>query len=290
MEEKDIDGENNKLIRNTFIIVVVLMACLLGISMFVRNSSHTIVNDVDDKKSLNTSVVFNDIKIIANDDIFSHDALQREDENSGLVKYLEANIKAGDTVVYVGNSVGIEMLLMTKLVGQSGRVYGYNPYEKYTSAIMQSAKENGFDARLKLDTYSIADSIFDGLLVYKNNFPILSGELRQATYKIPAGYSAMDVRVSSLDALLPNVQNVNWLKIDSRENIKVLNGAENLIKRSADVIIILDRFTDKEVDGIDNFMHKFELKSFIIQDDGTLIPSDIKTLNQNKVNTVVLKK
>jgi len=290
MEEKDIDGENNKLIRNTFIIVVVLMACLLGISMFIRNSSHTVVNDVDDKKSLNTSVVFNDIKIITNDDIFSHDALQREDENSGLVKYLEANIKAGDTVVYVGNSVGVEMLLMTKLVGQSGRVYGYNPYEKYTSAIMQSAKENGFDARLKLDTYAIADSIFDGLLVYKNNFPILSGELHQATYKIPAGYSAMDVRVSSLDALLPNVQNVNWLKIDSRENIKVLNGAESLIKRSADVIIILDRFTDKEVDGIDNFMHKFELKSFIIQNDGTLIPSDIKTLNQNKVNTVVLKK
>ena len=67
MEEKDVDSKNNKLIRNTFVIVVILMACLLGISMFVRNNSHTVINDVDDKKSLNTSVMFDDIKIITND-------------------------------------------------------------------------------------------------------------------------------------------------------------------------------------------------------------------------------
>ena len=72
-------------------------------------------------------------------------------------------LRKGDTVVHVSNGIGTQALLIAKLIGQSGRVYVYNPYEKYVSAIKRSAELNNFEHRLHTYVYAIADHIFEGI-------------------------------------------------------------------------------------------------------------------------------
>lgn len=284
------DKYNKTLIRNTVVIVLLLMACLFCISFIVKRHSFVTINDVDDKHELRTSTVFEDIKLITNNDIFSHDALHKETEETAFINYMKSNVKEGDTIVHVSNSIGINLLLMAKLIGQAGRIYAYNPYEKYTSTIKKSAEANGFESRVKLETYAISDSSFDGILVYKNNFPVLSGEIQPATYTVPAGYSSMSVRVSSLDELLPNVQNINYLTIDNAGYEKILRGAEKLISRSKNVTIVLSASNITNWKFFNEFIDKFGFELFVVQNDGTLVSTNTELLQKEGNSHVVLRK
>lgn len=291
MRNDEKEGDNKALIRNTLIIVLTLMACLVGVSFVIRHSPpSTTVNDVDDRRELRTSVVFGDIKLVSNNDIFSHDALRKESEEDALVKYMKENLKEGDTIVHVSNSIGIHLLLMAKLVGQSGRIYAYNPYEKYIDTMEKSAEVNGFEARVKLGTFAISDSVFDGLLVYKNNFPVLSGEVQPATYTVPAGYGSMSVSVSSLDALLPQLQNINYLAINANNCEKVLRGAEVLLSRSKNVAVILNFPGEEDMPYLGEFVNKFQFKVYTIQENGVLLLSNLKTLSRENSRYLVLKR
>lgn len=286
MEDKD----NKTLIRNTFIIVLLLMVCLFCISFFVRRHSSVTLNDVDDKYELRTSVIFDDIKLIINNDMFSHDSLHKGAEGNAFVSYVKSNLKKGDTVVHISNGIGINLLLMSKLIGQAGRIYAYNPYEKYTNTIQKSAETNGFSSRVKMGTYAISDSSFDGILMYKNNFPILSGEIQPANYIIPAGYSSMDVKVSSLDELLPNVQNINYLTVDSENCVKILRGAKKLISRSKNIVIILNSPNISDWKFFQDFCTEFGFEIFKIQDDGNLISTRTDVLQEEDNKHILLKK
>lgn len=287
MEDKD----NKTLIRNTFIIVLLLMLCLFCISFFIRRHSSVTLNDVDNKYELRTSVIFDDIKLITNNnDMFSHDSLHKEAEGNAFVDYVKNNLKKGDTIVHISNGIGINLLLMAKLIGQAGRIYAYNPYEKYTNTIQKSAETNGFSSRIKIGTYAISDSSFDGILVYKNNFPILSGEIQPANYIIPAGYSSMDVKVASLDELLPNVQNINYLTIDNENCEKVLQGAKKLISRSKNIIIVLNSPNITNWKFFRDFSAEFDFEIFKIQDGGNLIPVSIDILREDENKHILLKK
>lgn len=286
MEDKD----NKTLIRNTFIIVLLLMVCLFCISFFVRRHSSVTLNDVDDKYELRTSVIFDDIKLIINNDMFSHDSLHKGAEGNAFVSYVKSNLKKGDTVVHISNGIGINLLLMSKLIGQAGRIYAYNPYEKYTNTIQKSAETNGFSSRVKMGTYAISDSSFDGILMYKNNFPILSGEIQPANYIIPAGYSSMDVKVSSLDELLPNVQNINYLTVDSENCVKILRGAKKLISRSKNIVIILNSPNISDWKFFQDFCTEFDFEIFKIQDDGNLISTRTDVLQEEDNKHILLKK
>lgn len=291
MEKDEKEAGTKTLIRNTLIIVLTLMACLIGVSVIMRHSPpSTTVNDVDDKRELRTSTVFGDIKFVSNNDIFSHDAMRMETEKNALVKYLEVSIKEGDTIVHVSNGIGIHLLLMAKLVGQAGRLYAYNPYEKYINTIEKSAEANGFESRIKLGTFAVSDSVFDGLLVYKNNFPVLSGEVQPATYTVPAGYGSMKVSVSTLDELLPQLQNIDYLTIDSSKCEKVLKGAEKLISRSKNAAVVMNFPDENEIAQLEEFSAKFGFKTYLIQEDGTLQLSELGQMPKEKNKYIVLKK
>lgn len=282
------DREIKTIVKNASIIIFILMTCLVCLSIFIRQKSFTTVNDVDDRAELRTSVIFNDIKMVTNDDIFSHDSLQKETTDCPLIKFIRSEVKDGDTIIHISNDVGIQTLLMAKQVGQSGRVYIYNPYEKYTNTIKKSAEANGYETRIKIKTCAVSDSSFDGILVYKNNFPILSGELHPATYQTPAGHSSLAVSVFSIDELLPNLQNVTFLRINSMNCLKALRGAEKLISRSQSIVIVLDFPRQEDLQKVIEFVDKFGFKMFTIQNEGKLLPAE--NISKEKSEFLVLKK
>jgi FkbM family methyltransferase len=266
-----------------FIIVIVLTISSLFISFFKRYKVNLKHNEGG--ANFSDEVIFDDIRVHINNDSFSHDSLKEETHNNEVAAYLKKNLNRGDTIIDIAHNTGMQTLLMAKLIQQPGRIYFYNPSKRYVDSVKSSALTNGFESRIFPHALGISDCSFDGLLVYKNNFPNITGKIKPKNHKIPVGYSAITVEVSSIDEQLPNLQNVNLIIIDINDDCsKIINGATNLIKKSKELSIIINY---NDAFSVDSSAFQTLLDAGfgvnIIQSDGSLQPSnvnEIKKLNK----------
>lgn len=280
----------NHLNKLTIFILIFLVTCIFAISFFKKNKTIIIENAINSSNNLSEFTIFDDIKILVNKDAFSHDSIMEEEINNEVALYLKKNIKNGDTIIDVSYGIGIYSLLMAKLSGLSGRVYVYNPYNKYSQSIEASAKANNFQDRIFITTIGISDHTYNGLLVYKNNFPLMSGKLEKDNYTVPNGYSAMIVKVSSLDEQLPNFQNINILKINANgDEGNIIDGSINLIKKS-DKIKIISSFNKSLFSGYKSIERLILLgfQLFLIQKNGDIKQISISELKKNKQKSYIL--
>ena len=231
------------------IFSAVVFVLILIISFVRKNVKLMNANNSAVASEFYEETIFDDIKIKLNNDIFSHEQVINEVKEADLIDYLKKNLIKGDTIIYVSMDIGVQQLLMAKLVEQSGKVYVFNPIEKYADAIAISAKANGFDTRIVASSHAISDVSYDGLLVHKNGALAADGSLQNVGYNLQNGYSAMPVSVETIDRLCSNLQNVNVLRISFAENLsKILRGAEQLISRSPNIQIIADYNSEKTKD------------------------------------------
>ncbi|MDR0678385.1 MAG: hypothetical protein LBF44_02510 [Holosporaceae bacterium] len=273
----------SKYIKFAAFIVIILALGSVFISFFKRYKINLKHNESG--ANFSEEIVFGDIKVHINNDSFSHDFLREKTHSDEMIAYLKKNLKKGDTIINIAHNTGIQTLLIAKLIQQSGRIYFYNPSKKYVDSVKSSALANGFENRVFAYALGMSDCQFDGLLVYKNNFPDISGKIESGDHEIPGGYSAMIIKVSSIDEQLPNLQNVNLIIIDINDDCsKIINGAINLIKKSEKLAIIINYdgavFANSSVfDILSNI--GFEVN--VIQADGSLKSAnidEIKKLNK----------
>jgi FkbM family methyltransferase len=243
-------------------------------------------------QDFSSEIVFDDIKVHVNNDAFSHDSITEEVQDTSIVEYLKQNLKKGDTIINIGHNIGIQTLLMAKLTGQSGRIYFYNPSKKYIDAVNSSAVANNFDNRIVAEPLGISDHTFNGLLVYKNTKSEMHGVIRSADDEIPLGHSAMEIKVTSLDEQLPNIQNVNFIGININEDCSnVINGGINLIKRSGNIGIIV-KFDKTHYKSLSIFekMIGLNFTTYMIQSDGSLKEMKIEDLKHITNECILLKR
>ena len=282
----------SNLAKFTAIVIAILISIVIAIS-FIKNH-RTIIksNSSNQNFKLKTVTTFDGIKLKINDDAFSHDSIISEYKKSEVAKYLKNNVKRGDTIVDVSNDIGIYILFMAKLIEQSGRIYVYNPCFKYVNSINASSIANGFENRILTQCLGISDHTYDGLLIYKNNFPSMSGRLEHKDTHIPTGYSAVSVKISSIDEQLPNLQNIDFLIIGANDNAsKVIDGAIRLIKKSNKIKILLS-FNNKTLcrhSSIGRLM-LIDFKLFLIQKDGSTKNITINEFSKIKNGHVVLER
>ncbi|MBE6447566.1 MAG: hypothetical protein E7015_03760 [Alphaproteobacteria bacterium] len=241
------------------IFTVVVVSMILLISLVRKNTKSINANTPACFDKFYEETIFDDVKIKLNSDIFSHEQVINEVKEKDLIDYLNKNLKKGDTIVYVSMDIGVQQLLMAKLVSQSGKVYVFNPIEKYSDAIALSAKINGFENRIITNSHAISDGNFAGLIVYKNGTLEAEGSLKSSNYQLQNGYSAISVEVNSLDVLCQNLQNINFLRISFTENLSnILKGAEQLLLRSPKIQIIADYDSSKTKDfsGLENLQQQ----------------------------------
>lgn len=282
----------NNLWKFTGIAILILISLILAISLFKKHRTIIRTNISNQNIKLKTITIFDDINLKIHDDVFSHDAVKSEYQKSEIVAYLKNNLKKGDTIVEVNHDIGIYTLLIAKLVGQSGRIYSYNPYVKYVDSINSSAIANGFESRIFIQGFGISDHTYNGLLVHKNNFPLMSGKLENKDYPIPLGYSAMVVKISSIDELLPNLQNIDLLRINvNGDEAGILDGAVNLIKKSDKIKILLsfNNVTFKGYSSIQKLL-LIGFKIHLVQADGFTKEITIQELEKITKGYIVLQK
>lgn len=266
----------SKSLQYAVVTIIVLIALIIALSCYHKLSKTVINNNSIDPKNIQEKVIFGDIKIKINSDIFSYDQIYNEVKETNLISYLNQNVKKGDTIIYISQDVGVQQLLIAKLISQSGRIYVLNPFEKYNNAIQLSAKANGFESRILTETIAISDRSFDGFLIYQNTQSPEFGVIKNSDYNLEQGYYALKVKVSSLDSLYPNLQNVNILRISSpKDSVNAINGADQIIQRSPDIKIILDYDQGKT----DKIMEKTNLKAlgfkmYSIGENGKISPME----------------
>ena len=284
MEEISEDLKN-KALRYALVTVVILIALIIAVSCYRKQSKTILDNSSSDLQNVREKVIFDDIKIKINGDVFSHDQINNEVKEKDIISYFSKNLKKGDTVIYVSQDIGVQQLLIAKLISQSGRIYVLNPFEKYNDTIELSAKSNGFGNRVFTKTVAISDKPSEGLLVYENEQSPEYGTIKTADYKLEKGFNALKVEVTTLDEIYPNLQNINLLRISKKKNaINAINGAQRIIKRSPQIKIVLD-YEKEEFQNSEfiNNMKELGFKVYEISKDGEIFPADLSKVNSNYI-------
>ncbi len=284
MEEISEDLKN-KALRYALVTVVILIALIIAVSCYRKQSKTILDNSSSNLQNVREKVIFDDIKIKINGDVFSHDQINNEVKEKDIISYFSKNLKKGDTVIYVSQDIGVQQLLIAKLISQSGRIYVLNPFEKYNDTIELSAKSNGFGNRVFTKTVAISDKPSEGLLVYENEQSPEYGTIKTADYKLEKGFNALKVEVVTLDEIYPNLQNINFLRISKKKNaINAINGAQRIIKRSPQIKIVLDY--EKEVFQNSEFINNMKelgFKVYEISKDGEIFPADLSKVSSNYI-------
>lgn len=270
----------SKALRYALVTVIILIALIVAISCYRKQSRTVFDNRSSDLQNVQEKVIFDDIKIKINSDVFSYDQINNEVRESDIISYFNKNLKKGDTVLYVSQDIGVQQLLIAKLISPSGRIYVLNPFEKYNDTIELSAKSNKFENRVFTETVAISDKSYDGLLVYKNDESPEYGTIESSNYKLENGYNALKVKVTTLDELYPNLQNIDFLRIARKKDaINVINGALQIIKLSPKIKIVLDyEKGELQKSEVAHSLKELGFKIYAINDDGEIYPADMEKM------------
>ncbi len=121
----------------------------------------------------------------------------------------------------------------------------------------------------------------------------MQGTIAAADYQIPAGYSAMTIDVSSIDEQLPNVQNINILRINVDADCSdIIRGAKNLIAKSPNITIICD-FTAGNFKNLSVFNDLINqgFKLYLLHSDGSFLNSvTVEELQSVKNGHLLIRK
>ena len=73
------------------------------------------------------------------------------------VAFVMDNLKPGDSMLDVGANVGVYTLQAARAVGETGRVYSFEPQSDVFAMLSRSVQENGFAERCILNNFALGD-------------------------------------------------------------------------------------------------------------------------------------
>lgn len=143
-------------------------------------------------------------------------------------------IQEGDVALDGGASHGLHTLPLSKAVGKFGHVYAFEAIPPLADQL----KEN-YKSIPNITIFGEAISDFKGKTEFhfvKNNTGY-SG-INKRGYPEDAEVELISVPVTTVDALLPNVEKVSFIKLDLEGGeFKALKGAQSLISRNSPLIV-----------------------------------------------------
>lgn len=155
-------------------------------------------------------------------------------------QWIEARVKAGDTVVDIGANIGYFTMLMAHAVGPSGRVLAFEPVNENADLLERSVAENHYHDRVV--TYRMAVGKTTGqaalaTLSLEAGSQNSGGSFLLERSTMPLGHERRSVPVSRLDDI-PFGDRVKLIKIDVEgAEPLVFEGAMRLLREDAPWIL-----------------------------------------------------
>ncbi len=170
-------------------------------------------------------------------------------------------LKNGDIVVDVGANIGYFSLLSGTLVGEKGCVFAFEPEPNNLQSLKQNIKLNSLHNILPLE-FAISDYLG------KAEFHVSTNDPAHSLIKTKVHSSSITVKVDRLDNFM-EFSKVNLIKTDTEGNeLAVLRGAENLIRRSPEINLIIEVNPDlTNVKELWDLVKSLGMKKFYILND-----------------------
>lgn len=163
-------------------------------------------------------------------------------------------LKKGDVFYDIGANIGLFSLLASKVVGEKGLVYSFEPTPITYSRLLDNISLNNFS---NIKTFNIGLSDKVGKLNLNvstngydawNSFAKINDKLYEYT---------VEIEVNSLDNFLANHnKNISLIKIDVEGwEMFVLKGGEQLLKTSTEIVLLVE-FTDENAFAAGYYSHE----------------------------------
>ena len=154
----------------------------------------------------------------------------------GQTKTFRSRVKAGMVVVDIGASVGIYTLIAASLVGESGKVYSFEPTPRTFDLLTKNIEMNGFSKIVDAKRIAVTDRNGKGTLsIYKDCLG------HNTLFQNPGDQDLLEVETTCLDTALGAERKIDIVKIDAEgAEPYILRGMKNLIKQNPQMNIFME--------------------------------------------------
>ena len=185
-------------------------------------------------------------------------------------KIMEEEIKVGNITVDVGANIGLHTLNMARIVGNTGRVFAFEPDPSNFEILEKNVKINNYQ-NIILEQKAVGDKHGRTTLYQSDNpgnhrlFPLT----KQAKGQIQVELTSLDKYFT--DSNLAN--KINFIKIDVEGfEFSVLKGMKNILKNNKKIKILFENMQINTIEAgftpikVLNYLTSYDFKLFCLDD------------------------
>lgn len=180
-------------------------------------------------------------------DLVSNTIFEKGEWEPNVTKYLTEHVKPSETVIEIGANIGYYTTLLASIVGKNGKIYSYEANKHVFDLAILSLRMNALEREgVFLKNFAVSDSVGTIELVCASNEDFVLGgvNLGGTHLKFPLEKNdekTVSVQSVTLDEDLPDVKNVDWLRMDIEgSEILALKGAKRIIESSPNLKIVME--------------------------------------------------
>jgi len=200
-------------------------------------------------------------------------------------------IKKEDVVFDIGANIGYHSLFISKIVGDKGKVYSFEPIKNLTEQLEKSINKNNI-TNININNIAVGNSNYE-TDIYLNEENIGGSSLVNKSFK-----NKEKIIVKKLDGIYFNkIKKLNFVKIDVEGfEYEVLLGMEKLINKFKPKIILeYSPILYKNNDDLNiiNFLKKIGYKLYDIDNNMKMIKNPenfCKKFNRSQTNLLCINK
>lgn len=201
-----------------------------------------------------------------------------EFEERKALKYL---IKPGMIVLDIGANIGFYSIIFAKLVGNSGKVFSFEPYPFIADYLYDNIELNNFT---NIFVFKKAISDRNGLAdfyIFPSGQDVYNS-LGAKTRIVENIYATKQIKVETITidkfCEVNNLKKIDFIKIDVEGNEeKVLLGAQNILKANKNIIVMAELYEPSAIqcgcscNRVISFMKEMGFQVYDVGNNGDLI-------------------
>ena len=263
---------------------------------YIKKVETTIIK----KKNLNVLMEFNNLKFIARDYRIYYDLMRFGKFEPTSTYIFESLLKEGMTVLDIGANIGYFSLIASKLVGNSGKVYSFEPDPITFKYLKKNITMNQI-SNVKLVNKCVSDEAGQLLLYHHPKY--------HTCHSIFGSPSKEAIKVESItlnNMFKKNNSLINFIKLDVEgAEMNVLRGMDEIFKKNNVYYLLIEinlrliKEFEKEVKNLIFLLDRFFNKYFLIIDekDSNMIFFNnknslikfLESISQNNLNLLCIK-
>jgi len=143
------------------------------------------------------------------------------------VYIVQSAVKGGMNVLDIGANIGYYVLLEADIIGDSGKVYAFEPHPNNFAMLKRNVELNNFLNKVELYQMGMSDQegVFNLFISNRSNLHTLNPEYSKSYTKKEPFKGSMRIEVADITKFLREKKNIDFIRMDIEgHEVEVLNG------------------------------------------------------------------